>query len=91
MSIEQKSKELLREHSADFADANTNIHFCGALTAIEAALRLRDFTELQEFDKQLSAAYRAGSDGIAFDILAAKESVRAALQSVWPGQKGEAK
>ena len=38
MNIQQKAKDLLNQHSADYADANTNIHFAGALAAIEAAL-----------------------------------------------------
>ncbi len=38
MNIQQKAKYLLNQHSADYADANTNIHFAGALAAIEAAL-----------------------------------------------------
>ena len=41
MTIDQKAKDLLNQHSRDYADANTNIHFSGALAAIEAALSTR--------------------------------------------------
>lgn len=83
MDIKQQAKELLSQHSKDYDEPSCNIHCSGALAAIEAALRFRDFTELQAFDSQLSAAYSAGRNGERFDMLAAKECIRqiAALTS----------
>jgi len=45
VDIKQQAKDLLRTHSTDYADSNTNIHYSGALLAIEAAISARPAVE----------------------------------------------